>query len=294
MQQQGVREIRGDIVLDNSAFAAVEGTPADFDGEATRPYNARPEALLLNFKSAIYGFVPDPARGVAVVTVEPPLAGTTVDRSVPLSSGPCDDWRGALKASFGDATRTRFAGSYPAACGEQSWPQADAAPATYNQRLVEGLWREMGGRLTGTVREGPAPSDAKPSFELKSPPLLDVVRDVNKFSNNVMAQQLFLTLALQKDPSRPATLAAARDALRRWVGTRLGEPGPELVVDNGSGLSREGAHVRPPAGPVAAAGPRQPVGGRAGQLTAHRRRGRYAAPRQGGQWPRAPEDRIVA
>jgi D-alanyl-D-alanine carboxypeptidase/D-alanyl-D-alanine-endopeptidase (penicillin-binding protein 4) len=240
VQQMGVREIRGDIVLDGSAFAAGDGSPADFDGEATRPYNVRADALLLNFKAVTYTFVPDPARGVASVLVEPPLAGATVERSVPLSAGACDDWRGALKANFADPARIRFAGSYPSACGESAWPVADSAPATYNARLVEGLWREMGGQLGGSVREGPAPLDLKPSFEQKSAPLLETVREINKFSNNVMAQQLFLTLALQRDPGKAATPAAARDGLRRWVSGRLGDPGPELVVDNGSGLSRDG------------------------------------------------------
>ena len=240
VQQMGVREIRGDIVLDGSAFAAGDGSPADFDGETTRPYNVRADALLLNFKAVTYTFVPDPARGVASVLVEPPLAGATVERSVPLSAGACDDWRGALKANFADPARIRFAGSYPAACGESAWPVADSAPATYNARLVEGLWREMGGQLGGSVHEGPAPLDQKPSFEQKSAPLLETVREINKFSNNVMAQQLFLTLALQRDPGRAATPAAARDGLRRWVSGRLGDPGPELVVDNGSGLSRDG------------------------------------------------------
>jgi D-alanyl-D-alanine carboxypeptidase/D-alanyl-D-alanine-endopeptidase (penicillin-binding protein 4) len=240
VQQMGVREIRGDIVLDGSAFAAGDGSPADFDGETTRPYNVRADALLLNFKAVTYTFVPDPARGVASVLVEPPLAGATVERSVPLSAGACDDWRGALKANFADPARIRFAGSYPSACGESAWPVADSAPATYNARLVEGLWREMGGQLGGSVREGPAPLDLKPSFEQKSAPLLETVREINKFSNNVMAQQLFLTLALQRDPGRAATPAAARDGLRRWVSGRLGDPGPELVVDNGSGLSRDG------------------------------------------------------
>jgi D-alanyl-D-alanine carboxypeptidase/D-alanyl-D-alanine-endopeptidase (penicillin-binding protein 4) len=239
VQQQGVREIRGDIVIDNSAFATTDGNAADFDGEGTRPYNVRAEALLLNYKSVLYTFVPDPARGVAQVLVEPPLAGLTADRSVPLSNGPCDDWRGALKAGLGDPARMRFAGSYPTACGEQAWALADPAPASYNARLLAGLWREMGGSLTGTVREGPAP-DGKAGFELKSPPLLEVVREINKFSNNVMAQQLFLTMALQADPQRPASPAAAREHLRRWVTQRLGDPGAELLVDNGSGLSRDG------------------------------------------------------
>ncbi len=238
VQQMGVREIRGDIVLDNSAFAVPEGSAADFDGEATRPYNVRPAALLLNYKSVNYSFVPDAAAGVARVLVEPALAGTTVDRTVPLTGGACDDWRTALKPGFG-GDRVRFAGGFAAACGEQTWALADAQPATYNARLVAALWQEMGGRLTGSVRDGLAPVDVKPSFELRSPPLAEVVRDINKFSNNVMAQQLFYTLDLVRHPAQPATAAGARDTLRRWLADKLGELPPEVVIDNGSGLSRE-------------------------------------------------------
>jgi serine-type D-Ala-D-Ala carboxypeptidase/endopeptidase (penicillin-binding protein 4) len=237
VQQLGVQEIRGDIVLDGSAFAVPEGSAGDFDGEATRPYNTRPSALLFNFKSVTYTFVADAAAGVARVQAEPALAATPVDRTVPLTNGPCDDWRSALKASF--AERVRFAGSYAAACGEQAWAVADAQPASYNARLVETLWREMGGRLGGSVREGLAPVDAKPSFEWRSPPLADVVRDINKYSNNLMAQQLFYTLDLVRHPAQPATPAGARDALRHWIAERLGGEPPELVLDNGSGLSRE-------------------------------------------------------
>jgi D-alanyl-D-alanine carboxypeptidase/D-alanyl-D-alanine-endopeptidase (penicillin-binding protein 4) len=239
VQQLGVREIRGDIVLDRSAFAPQQADPAEFDGDPTRPYNVQPDALLLNFKSVTYSFVPDAPRGVALVGVDPVLAGTQVDRSVRLSAGPCDDWRSGLKASFADATRVRFAGSYPAACGELSWPVADADPASYNARLIEALWRDLGGKLSGRVLDGSAPVGVKPSFEIKSPPLADVVRDINKFSNNVMAQQLFLTLALQRQPGQPATAEAARAVQRDWLTARVGELPPGLHLDNGSGLSRE-------------------------------------------------------
>jgi D-alanyl-D-alanine carboxypeptidase/D-alanyl-D-alanine-endopeptidase (penicillin-binding protein 4) len=240
VMQLGVRELRGDFVLDASAFAPPDGAAADFDGQGQRAYNVRASALLLNYHAQVYTFSPDPAAGVARVASEPPLAGLAVDRSVPLSNGPCDDWAARLKASFTPA-RTRFAGSYALACGEQSWPLADASPETFNRRLVEGLWREMGGKLTGSVREGPAPVDARPTFEQRSPPLIEVVREINKFSNNVMAQQLFLTLALQRNPGQPATPEAAREGLRRWVVERLGEvPGEgALVIPNGSGLARE-------------------------------------------------------
>jgi D-alanyl-D-alanine carboxypeptidase/D-alanyl-D-alanine-endopeptidase (penicillin-binding protein 4) len=65
-----------------------------------------------------------------------------------------------------------------------------------------------------------------------------VVRDINKFSNNVMAEMLFLTLAAQHGAA-PATPEAARAWLRRWWTERLGEAGDEVVVHNGSGLSRD-------------------------------------------------------
>ena len=239
LQQHGVREIRGDIVLDNSAFAVPEANPAEFDGEPLRPYNVRPVALLLNQRAVVYSFVPDPAAGVARVFAEPALQGTQVDRSVPLVSGACDDWRAALKASF-EPGRTRFSGSFASACGELSWPVADPQPATYEARLIETMWREMGGVLKGGVREGLAPSDQKPTFEHRSPALAEVVRDINKFSNNTMAQQLFLTLALQDQPRRPATVEAARETLVRWLAERSGTwDGDEVVIDNGSGLSRQ-------------------------------------------------------
>ncbi len=239
VMQLGVREIRGDIVLDRSAFAPARGDSADFDGDPTRPYNVQPDALLLNFKSVTYSFVPDAARGTATVLVDPELARTEVQRSVRLSAGPCEDWRGALKANFAEAGQVRFGGSYPAACGELNWPVADADPSSYNARLLEALWRDMGGKLGGKVVEGAAPAGLKPSFEIKSPSLAEVVRDINKFSNNVMAQQLFLTLALQRQPGVPATPEAAREALQEWFVARTGAMPASMVIDNGSGLSRD-------------------------------------------------------
>ena len=236
LQRAGVREIRGDIVLDRSGFNVPEQNPADFDGEPLRPYNVRADALLLNYKALTFTFTPDAARGVASIGVDLPLAGVRFDGSVPLTGGPCEDWRGALRPDLSDPTRARFTGSLAAACGEKTWALAYPDPKSYNERALLGLWNEMGGKLLGTVRDGQAPA-TRPSFELASPALAEVVRDINKFSNNVMAQQLFLTLALTQRGSGSPELA--RELLRQWVAERLGSAGAGLVIDNGSGLSRE-------------------------------------------------------
>ena len=240
LQQLGVREIRGDIVLDRSAFEAPGQGPADFDGETLRPYNVRADALLLNYKSLLFTFTPDPARGVALISTEPALQGVRTDTHVPLATGAeatsCNDWRSSLQADFSDPLQLRFSGTYAPACGEQQWPVAYAEPGSYSARLLAALWAEMGGQLSGRVRDGLAPATA-PTFELASPPLAEVVRDINKHSNNVMAQQLFLTLALtQRGQGRADD---ARAVLQDWLASRYGDVGRTALIDNGSGLSRE-------------------------------------------------------
>ena len=235
VQQLGVRKIQGDIVLDRSAFAVPERSPADFDGEALRPYNVRADALMLNYKALVFTITPDAARGIATIAADVPLAGVRIDASVPLTAGPCGDWRGALRADFSDPKHVRFAGTFAGACAEKVWPVAYADPQRYDERALLGLWHELGGRISGGVHDGAAPT-TPPTFEVTSPPLAEVIRDINKYSNNVMAQQLFLTLGLTQRGA--GTPEAAREVLRQWASQRLGTTAG-LALDNGSGLSRE-------------------------------------------------------
>ena len=246
VQGLGIKTITGDILLDRSAFSVAPQNPADFDGEPLRPYNAAPDALLVNFKSVVMTFVPNPGAGVASVSFEPPLANVQMQSSVPLAAGKngaaladCGDYRAALQADFSDPFRMSFKGSYPAGCGEKVWPVAYADPASYTERAVAGLWAEQGGKLVGRVREGRAPANARPAFEVTSPPLAEVIRDINKFSNNVMAQQLFLSLSLNSSTApAPASLDASRSVLQAWWRERFGAQDMP-VLDNGSGLSRQ-------------------------------------------------------
>ena len=234
VQGLGIRRIAGDIVLDRSSFEVPPQDPGAFDGEPLRPYNAAPDALLVNYKSVLMTFTP---RGTDTqVHVEPPLAGVQFAQAVPLAKGACNDWRGALQADFANPARIRFAGSYPAACGEREWPVAYAAPAAFSARAIVGMWQHLGGELGGQAREGRVPAGLGAVFELRSPPLAEVVRDINKYSNNVMAQQLFLTLGLQQ--KNPSTFEVSREVLRLWWRERIGGDDTP-VFGNGSGLSRE-------------------------------------------------------
>ena len=242
----GIHRIQGDIVLDRGAFVLAPSDPGGFDGEPLRPYNAAPDALLLNYKSMVMTFVVDRPNKLARVQVNPPLAGVQIPDSVPLSDGDCGDYRASLRADFSDPTRIRFAGSYPASCQERVWPVAFPDPARFAARAIEGMWREVGGRLGGVVRDGPLPVGiGPPAFEIGSPPLAEVIRDINKYSNNVMAEQVFLSLSLPgaqangtTTPPGAASFDASREVVGAWWRERFGSTEPP-TLDNGSGLSRQ-------------------------------------------------------
>ena len=237
LQAQGVNTIMGDWVLDRSAFRVQPKDVGGFDGEVLRPYNVQPEALLVNFKSVILKFAPDRRAGVAHVEVEPPMAELRVPSTVKLRRGGCGDWRSALRASVDNPLRYRFAGAYPSACGALEWPIAYIDPQAYAGRALLGLWRSVGGRLEGKVRDGKVPESARLIYSAPSLPLREIIADVNKFSNNVMAQQVFLTLGAPGDET--ATFERSRARVAQWWRDQVSSTLPPPEMDNGSGLSRD-------------------------------------------------------
>jgi D-alanyl-D-alanine carboxypeptidase/D-alanyl-D-alanine-endopeptidase (penicillin-binding protein 4) len=240
LRARGVREIRGDLVLDRSWLDGSQHDPGRFDGQPTQPYNVGPDALLLNFKAFRFAFVPDPSRKTIAVFGEPPSSSLELASNVRYGEGPCGDWRAGIKADFqpvAPGTRVTFSGTYPASCGEQMWNVALLPHPEYVHGVFRKLWEELGGTLAGRWRDGTVPPGARLLHRHESPPLTEAVRDINKFSNNVMARQLFLDLSADggAQPGRPARSA---ENVRGWAAAK-GLRMPELVLENGSGLSRE-------------------------------------------------------
>jgi D-alanyl-D-alanine carboxypeptidase/D-alanyl-D-alanine-endopeptidase (penicillin-binding protein 4) len=237
LRARGLREIRGDVILDRAFFAEVAHDPAKFDGESRRAYNVAPDALLVNFKAVDFRFVPE-GQGLRVVG-EPDFPNVEIASRVKLVSEPCNNWRRGLKYEIDEqgllATAT-FSGTYPAACGEKTLPLALFDPDRYAEAAFRWIWSETGGRFTGKVRAGPAPAGAVLFHRFESEPLAALVRDINKHSNNVMARQLFLTLSAEKTGA-PGEARASERIVREWLAAK-GVATGGLVIENGSGLSR--------------------------------------------------------
>lgn len=233
---RGIREIRGNLVLDRSLFAERPFDAAQFDGDPSKPYNVGPDALLLNYQTISFRFMPNPVVGVVSIAVDPPLAGYPVV-APRLAAGECTDWQSQLRAAV-TTTSADFGGEYPAACGEKIWRfhPYQMPRNRYLELVFRRLWTELGGTFQGDVISGVLPADARLIAQWQSPALTEVIRDINKFSNNVMARQLLLTLAAQL-ARQPAIAEDGVQVVKSWLAAKQIDA-PELVMENGSGLSR--------------------------------------------------------
>lgn len=232
LRSRGVREITGDLVLDRSFFAIDNHDPAQFDNEPTRPYNVGPDALLLNFKSFRLRFVPDEEKRTVAVYSEPALPQVTVVNNLYLAPGFCDIW--PEKPVHAGNTLTFF-GTFPSSCGEKSRNFSLLTPNEYMAAVFGQMWLQAGGAWSGRIREAEVPVNARLLSSWESPALAESIRDINKFSNNVMARNVFLTLGAQD--GRPATLEKSDRAVGDWL-ARRGMTFPEMRIENGAGLSR--------------------------------------------------------
>ncbi|MFC4432049.1 D-alanyl-D-alanine carboxypeptidase/D-alanyl-D-alanine endopeptidase [Cupriavidus respiraculi] len=243
-RRAGAVTINGDLVLDRTYFDAGLDNGSTIDGETQRAYNVSPDALLYAFKTLSFTFAPDAATQTVAVTVTPPLAQLRLDNRLSLSNGRCGEWKSranpALSPQPDGSVIAAFDGSYAAECGQQV---LNLAALSHNDFVAGGFvaeWQAAGGRFAHppAVRTGKVPRGAILLARHHGLPLTDIVRDINKYSNNVMARQLYLTIGAEMDRGGPASTARSDRVVRRWL-ARQGLEMPGLVLDNGSGLSRD-------------------------------------------------------
>lgn len=236
LRWMGVREIHGDLVLDRTLFELPAEDPAAFDAAPERAYNAMPDALLLDAKALSVTLLPDPNSERAHISAEPPMQGFSIDPPT-QNDQPCNRWREQLKPVLA-AGALRFEGSFPVSCGTRllTLHLHTLSTVQYVDAVFRQLWSELGGTITGVTREGRVPAGARELLAWESMTLAEIIRDINKHSNNVMARQLLLSLAMNRG-STPARAEAGAVRVLDWM-ARKGMDAKTVVIENGSGLSR--------------------------------------------------------
>lgn len=240
MRQRGLSKITGDLAIDNSYFDLPDMDPGAFDGQASRTYNVVPDAFLVNFQAVNFIFRPDPVANRVQVIVDPNPTNLQIRNEIQIADKSCGGFQRGISVHFAETSDlglVTFAGRFSRACNDYYMSRAVLQAPTYAYGVFDRLWREMGADLQGGVRLDRVPEELDPFLTVDSPPLSEVVRSVNKWSNNVMARHIFLTMGAERFGA-PATVDKGREAAI-MVLAEDGLDFPELRLDNGAGLSRE-------------------------------------------------------
>ena len=237
IRARGIVQIAGDLVIDDTLFAVNGESPGDFDRQPYRAYNVLPNAMLVNSNAVEFRVMQ--SRDGVTVYVDPPLAGFRVENRLGTRPGACSGFQRGVAFALPAGPQGHHAilsGKFPSGCTEYSlWRSVLHAPDFVNA-LFRALWAQLGGEIEGGLRLAPVPEDAEELFVHHSLPLADLVRQINKWSNNPMTRHLFLTLGLEHADG-PATAEKGRAAVEAWLEARELEM-PGLFIENGSGLSR--------------------------------------------------------
>jgi serine-type D-Ala-D-Ala carboxypeptidase/endopeptidase (penicillin-binding protein 4) len=240
LRRIGLEEITGDLVVDASYFDVNEPEPGAFDGEPYRTYNVVPSALLMNFKAVSFQIFPDPANGRVTVATDPVLSNLKIDSDLKLADKACGGFQRGITFSHADAAKLDhvvLSGDYSRRCNAYSLGRTVLQHDTYAFGLFDTLWKEVGGKFQGKLRTAVVPPGTTPALTWHSAPLGEVIRSINKNSNNVMTRQLLYTLGAERFGA-PGTRAGGIQAVRDLLQSRGIDPAP-LMLTNGAGLSRD-------------------------------------------------------
>lgn len=226
VQARGIRHIEGDIILDSSIFRQVGKNPASFDNDPLRPYNTSADGFLLNFNSVEIHSHPQ-ADGTARLYYRPVLADYAMPSVIAQRLASCHSLRDSLDPVW-QHNQLSFNRDLPTGCTGQLLYIAHPDPKRFAAAVVKGEWQRLGNTLSGQVisQEQPYSFTDHLSHQprqqwqtlaptpiaiasLPSLPLAKQIYDINHYSNNVMTEQLMLSLPVYTAPVYTANSAHA-------------------------------------------------------------------------------------
>ncbi|HEX5374250.1 MAG TPA: D-alanyl-D-alanine carboxypeptidase/D-alanyl-D-alanine-endopeptidase [Aquabacterium sp.] len=244
MQSKGLREIRGNILVNRALFKTQASdhvnTPVP---TPENPHHAWPDALTVDEGVITVEIASSPLG--PVLSYRPRLEGVSIFNQLQVSRRKCSALRAPVSVAFEEfnpPARLLVQGEWAPGCGPARIVVATLPGSRFTPLALAAAWRDAGGLLSGEVIQGAhayvmpeLPRGLKPFAAHDSAPLNSLLRDMNKWSNNLLARHMMLSMA-KGFPSRPATLAEARKRMNQWL-VRQGLAQDDLVIDNGSGLS---------------------------------------------------------
>ncbi len=226
----------GDVVVDESYFDGERHGPG-FDQETgDKSYLAPTGAASLNWNTVAVHVAPGERRGAkARVELEP--ASDLFDLDVRATTVAPGARRRLTVSSVRAGARQRIIveGRIPQGSRVQAvWRRIDE-PGLYLGQTLRRLLELRGVKIAGRVRTGAVPEGARLVHVAQSDSLGEIVRRLNKTSNNFVAEQLLETMGAQAKGA-PGSWAKGVEAVEAFLAD-VGVPRGAYVMKNGSGLN---------------------------------------------------------
>lgn len=245
----GIQKIDGNLFFDRSAYSPSVMEHNTIDGESLRAYNVPPDPLLYAFRTLSFQLGKSRTADFIDISYTPTLSGLKVDNQMQLVDRSCDNWKAGIRfnlnldegATTNQPLVAQFSGAFPNTCKGVNYNVVALDANTFLTQGFTAAWEQAGGvwAQPPTGKNGAVPLAARLLLQFEGITLGEDVQDINKYSNNVMARQLMLTLALEK-MGKPATTANGDLVIQSWL-KQNNLDFSSMVIENGSGLSRNEA-----------------------------------------------------
>jgi D-alanyl-D-alanine carboxypeptidase/D-alanyl-D-alanine-endopeptidase (penicillin-binding protein 4) len=227
----GVKHIKGDLVYDASAFddqKIPDGWKTTYLGAA---YAARVSALSLN-ENLVWVAV-QPNGKTAVVTLEPATTSIPVRSTVRVVGGS----GGRIIARRAADGGIDVSGTIGSNSGPLRYSLVVDDPAFFTAGALRAALLKEGITIDGTVKPGKTPGNAQKLASFASPPLSQIVSEMNRESINIVAELLFRDAARASASDGTGTAESGLANLREFLQKKVGVDPQSVKVSDGSGLS---------------------------------------------------------
>lgn len=233
--RSGLKNIKGNLVVDDSLFDKVRFDDSRIDHRVDRAYDSPVGAMSFNWNAVNIFVKPTKIGEPARVTVDPESNFYTLVNNTRTVFGPA---KKELVASISNTEKLiSVSGDVSVASEEKAIYKAIADPDIWSAANLIFFLQQRNINLEGRIITGTVPEKAQlvASFESKS--LANILADMNKFSNNFVAEMLTKGLAAQEQKNG-ATLKQGVEIIRKEL-AKIGITPAELSIVNPSGLTIE-------------------------------------------------------
>lgn len=234
LNQIGITKINGNLIYDDSIFNS-NVTSSELYPEPFASYSANPSGLIINSNlSAINISIKNNK-----VYLTPDFANAYKLNNQLLvnnSKQRCDDPSNYINIKK-QKDKFTLSGSIPQSCDMQSAKFILLNNYQYNKQLLNRTLARQNIKLTGKVINGTVDSELKIIAKHNSPPLQDIIYNMNKQSDNLYAKTLLLSLGAYKTINKNTY----QDAKQLYLSniSKVTDFIPlNNQLENGAGLSR--------------------------------------------------------